>query len=354
MTFSRTEPETVYLITGYNALGAWRSADGGETWQRIYRGLHLTSLVLDTEFPDHILIGDNLGQIIRSTNHGLSWDIVAGAPLDLGEFEEGYAPTIQGMVADPLDTTRFYAASSEGRFLVSSDRGSNWEAIDADYPDATSLAIDRGGSNTLYVGTTLGVWRSINEGQAWEPTGTLPGITMSVATQPGSAGVVMAGTTEGLFYSNNSGDTWLQRNDGLTYDDITVLEWSEADPDTVLAGTYKGIFIQSRRRRLLAEPEQRCDQHRHGRARCVSHEPRPFCERNRRLVVQPQAWRAHPFPGTKTRHARHLHDDQWRRKLGVSEHQLSGSRRLRVGRGSRRTHHRIRRHHVLTRIVSLR
>jgi photosystem II stability/assembly factor-like uncharacterized protein len=243
MTFSRTEPDTVYLITGYNALGAWRSTDGGQTWQRFYQGLHLTSLVLDTEFPEHVLIGDNLGQIIRSTNHGLSWDIVAGAPLDLGEFEEGYAPTIQGMVADPLDATRFYAASSEGRFLVSSDRGSNWEAINTDYPDATSLAIDRGGSNTLYVGTTEGVWRSMDEGQTWEPTSALPGITMSVATQPGSAGVVMAGTTEGLFHSSDSGGSWLQRSDGLSYDDITVLEWSDADPDTVLAGTYKGIFI---------------------------------------------------------------------------------------------------------------
>jgi photosystem II stability/assembly factor-like uncharacterized protein len=184
-----------------------------------------------------------MGQIIRSTNHGLSWDIVVGTSFEQGEFEGEQIPSIQGMVADPLDATRFYAASSQGRLLVSSDRGSSWETIETDYPNATSLAIDRGGSNTLYVGTTQGVWRSTDEGQTWESTDPLPGITMSVATRPGSAGVVMAGTSKGLFYSNDSGDSWAERSAGLTYNDITVLEWSEADPDTVLAGTYQGIFI---------------------------------------------------------------------------------------------------------------
>ena len=243
MQFSPSEPDTVYLITGYNALGAWRSKDGGETWTRFYQGLHLLSIGMDPVFADHLLIGDNIGQIMRSTNSGLSWDIVASAPQDVGEFEEGYAANIWGFVFDPADPTQVYAASSDKRFLVSSDRGSTWDSVDAAYPDATSLAIDQGGAGTLYVGTTSGVWRSDNEGMLWSPTADLPGITMSVVTHPTDSGILIAGTTLGLFRSENFGDSWTEQTDGLSYNDITIVEWSRADPNTILAGTYEGVFV---------------------------------------------------------------------------------------------------------------
>jgi len=243
MQFSSTEPDTVYLITGYNALGAWRSTDGGDTWTRFYQGLHLLSIGLDPEFTDHILIGDNLGQIMRSTNRGLSWDVVAAAPLSVGQFNEGDAANIWGFAFDPADPTTVYAASSDRRFLVSTDRGSNWESFDVKYPNATSLAVDQGGSGMLYVGTTYGVWRSDDQGEHWGPTKITPGITMSVACHPEQTGVLLAGTTHGLYASDDFGDSWVERTEGLTDTDITIIEWSKADPNTVLVGTYSGIFV---------------------------------------------------------------------------------------------------------------
>ena len=243
MQFSPTEADTVYLITGYNALGAWRSTDGGDTWTRFYQGLHLLSVGLDPEFADHILIGDNLGQIMRSTNRGLSWDIVSAAPLSVGQFIEGKAANIWGIAFDPTDPTIVYAASSDRRFLVSHDRGSNWQSFEAKYQNATSLAVDQGGSGMMYVGTTYGVWRSDDGGEHWGPTTTIPGITMSVATHPEQSGVLLAGSTYGLYASEDFGDTWDERTEGLTDKDITVVEWSKADPKTVLVGTGSGVFV---------------------------------------------------------------------------------------------------------------
>lgn len=117
------------------------------------------------------LAGTDDGKVWRSQNAGSTWeDISAGLP---GRY-------VTTVAADPADPNVIYAAHSgfgqdlhDPRVFRSADRGTTWQEISGNLPDApvNDLIVDPILPGTLYAGTDLGVFVTRNLGDTWTALG---------------------------------------------------------------------------------------------------------------------------------------------------------------------------------------
>ena len=220
------DPNEVY--SNYVYLSLDRSTDGGNTLQSIIKGitepnsssnfLFIVPVAMDPNEPRRIYLGGRA--LWRSSDRGDNWDqgsalstslqgrisAIAVSPLDsntvLYATEGGYVfrsqnalstdgnaiwdvsrPRTSGYVAriafDPVDVNtayvvyRTYKGTGQNYVYKTSDGGANWTPIDGSgsgaLPDAPvhSIVVDPLNNQTLYAGTEMGVFTSVDGGNSW-------------------------------------------------------------------------------------------------------------------------------------------------------------------------------------------
>jgi photosystem II stability/assembly factor-like uncharacterized protein len=81
-----------------------------------------------------------------------------------------------------------------------------------------SLAMTPTQPSTLYAGTIGGVFKSLNGGSRWIPTGPeLPFTVTTIAFDPFKPSHVYAGSGGRLFKSTNAGRKWEEMSHQITY-----------------------------------------------------------------------------------------------------------------------------------------
>ncbi|WP_148686794.1 sialidase family protein [Candidatus Nitrosocosmicus hydrocola] len=109
----------------------------------------------------HPQTGGNLGFRI-SNDYGVTWqkvsDVTSPTPIDFHTMTVGNNPEI------------IYAASGMGdNIFISTDGGKNWTITSPpDGQQVITLAANKSNSNTLYAGTTNGLFSSIDQGKNWQ------------------------------------------------------------------------------------------------------------------------------------------------------------------------------------------
>jgi photosystem II stability/assembly factor-like uncharacterized protein len=160
----------------------YRSTNGGSLWAPISPDLTgappasvvygtISTVAISQADATLYLAGTDNGRVWRSQNAGAVWEeITAGLP---GLY-------VTRVVADPSDPNVVYVTHSgfgqdqhEPRVYRSADRGSTWESITGNLPDApvNDLVVDPLRPGTLYAGTDLGVFETRNLGGTWVPLG---------------------------------------------------------------------------------------------------------------------------------------------------------------------------------------
>ena len=160
----------------------YRSTNGGSTWIPISGDLttnpvppvvYKTITTVAISKPDSALYlaGTDDGRVWRSQNAGAAWEeITTGLP----------ALYVTRVVADPLDPQVVYVAHSgfgmdqhTARVHRSIDRGTTWQEISGNLPDApvNDLVVDPVRPGTLYAATDVGVFETRNLGGTWVPLG---------------------------------------------------------------------------------------------------------------------------------------------------------------------------------------
>jgi photosystem II stability/assembly factor-like uncharacterized protein len=186
------DPKRMYVAI--SAAGAFRTTDGGETWQPINKGL-----VSDFELPDAtaevghcvhniamhpsrpgVLFMQKHWDVMRSDNGGDSWREVSGnLPSDFG-FPIGvhaHEPETIYVVPIKSDSEHF---PPEGKLRVYRSRsgGNEWEALTNGLPQSdcyvnvlrNAFTVDKLDSCGIYFGTTGGqVYASSDSGDHWAP-----------------------------------------------------------------------------------------------------------------------------------------------------------------------------------------
>ena len=233
VTIDPVTPSTIYVDVytgGANGLVILKSADGGQSWNKLFApddGLTLSGLVVDPVTPS-TLYAAGRGSILKSADGGQTWTThLAASPT----------AAVLSLAIDPASPSTLYAVYASDRgwgILKSKDSGGNWSALDTGLPpyaDAAFpylanplLAVSPAAPATVYAGYFNfqrpggRLAKSTDGGASWNAVDA--GLTYidvrAVATDPAVpsnlyAGMGAAADSIPLFKSADGGATWTSR-----------------------------------------------------------------------------------------------------------------------------------------------
>jgi photosystem II stability/assembly factor-like uncharacterized protein len=159
------------LVFAGTTEGFWRSAKGGDnnSWMvTTSRQLEINSIAVHPSNPNTVYIGTNNYGVMVSTDGGKNF-----VPSNEG-FSGRFVNTI---MPDRENANRIYATTINtttggGFFFVSTDGGVTWQPSIRNMPPRLigySILQDERDGNLIYLGTNLGMYRSIDRGASWAP-----------------------------------------------------------------------------------------------------------------------------------------------------------------------------------------
>ena len=263
-TLSITGPTSVRKSSTatYTATGTW--SDGTITavtpiWYvdpTTYAGINsstgvLTTLAIPSDQTITVAASFTAGGVTKiAYKNATIVDVPLSTALWTSIGPEGGAAYTLALAVDPTNSQTIYVGTLSGVFK-STNGGASWGAINSGLTGTSvySLVIDPTSSQTVYAGTGGGgVFKTTNGGASWNAVTS--GLTssmgvFSLAIDPTNSETVYAGTYgSGVFKTTNGGASWSSANSGLT---ITNTAYSLAiDPtngQTIYAGTNgSGVF----------------------------------------------------------------------------------------------------------------
>jgi len=150
-------------------------------------------------------------------------------------------------VIDPVDARVLYAAGGHNAFFKSTDGGVTWVNQNNGLPriDSVVVALDPSARQILYLGTSSGVYKSIDQGASWFVSGTelATKYVQSMIIDSTNPSHLLVGTAEdGIYRSADSGKTWQHAAlHGVSVADLLELNGTVA---RFVAGTRGlGVFV---------------------------------------------------------------------------------------------------------------
>ncbi|HVG72662.1 MAG TPA: hypothetical protein VM819_17235, partial [Vicinamibacterales bacterium] len=183
------DPNRIYVAI--SAAGAFRSDDGGETWNVATKGLRsgflpnpeaevghcVHKLAMHPSKPDTLFMQKHW-DVMRSDDGGDMWREVSGdLPSDFGFPIEVHAHEPETVYVVPIKSdSEHYPPDGKLRVYRSRSGGNEWEALSKGLPQENcyvnilrdAMSVDALDSCGIYFGTTGGqVYGSANAGDSW-------------------------------------------------------------------------------------------------------------------------------------------------------------------------------------------
>jgi photosystem II stability/assembly factor-like uncharacterized protein len=201
----------------------FRSIDGGDNYSFAGSGINtgdrncfLPPYVIDPSNPLQMYYATH--RIWRSVDGGSSWNALS-ADLTLG------AGAIRTLAIAPSSTNVLYAATNDGRVLVSTNSGSSFQLRLSGIPGwprtTREITVDPADAMTAWLAVSAfgaaQIRRTIDGGLSWtDLDANLPDVPVNVvAARRGSPDRIFAGTDDGLWYSPDGGGSWIRYGTGL-------------------------------------------------------------------------------------------------------------------------------------------
>ena len=171
--------------------------------------------------PDIFYVGTPAGGLWRTTNGGGFWQPLTDHIPSTG---------ISGIVVSWQDPDDLYILTGDG---------------DSDYFGGLVDDYD-------YERRSIGVLRSVDEGQTWfqaAPLDTVPFIALDMAQDPTDANKLIVATDLGIYYTDNRGGSWSRTRDGVFYDveykPGTQIAYASGQTEVVYSWTGGGTWAAS-------------------------------------------------------------------------------------------------------------
>lgn len=201
-------PDRIFIAI--SSAGAFRSEDGGKTWQAINKGLlsqyipdpdaevgHCVHRIAMHPSRPQTLFMQKHWDVMRSDDGGNLWREVSGnLPTDFGFAIDVHAHEPETIYVVPIKSdSEHYPPDGKLRVYRSRTGGNEWEALTAGLPQEhcyvnvlrDAMAVDSLDSCGVYFGTTGGqVYASADSGDSWTAIARdLPGVlSVEVQTLP--------------------------------------------------------------------------------------------------------------------------------------------------------------------------
>jgi len=240
-----TKSNIIYLATDE---AVYKSSDTGETWTRFEGELTRTrviSLAIDPTLSATVFAGTMGDGTYKSPDGGRTWH-----QFNAGIQKGTISAIVNQIVFNPRGTEMVYAGTTVGVFR-SLDGGRNWVERMVGMNEVNfvvSLAIDPQRPNVLYAGTTGGVYRTINGTESWEKKSEgmvaadakMASMALGVngiAVDPTNSDVVYAGTTKGLYKSMDQGEHWAKIEGSIQNAYVSAIQMDPSHPSTLYLAT---------------------------------------------------------------------------------------------------------------------
>jgi photosystem II stability/assembly factor-like uncharacterized protein len=212
---------------------------------------------MDPENPSTVFAGFGFpngschGELFKTMDGGLSWgSVTRSRSLDGAQ--------LCAVAFDPRDSQTMYIGTDRGIFK-SIDGGETWQPLSAIRFDrgiaaVLSVAVDPLRPSTLYAATMpdYGIhkstdggatWARVNNGLSWywEGNSYVPFVHV-LAINTENPDIIYAGTDQGVFKTVNGGGSWMPITSGMPARYVTSLAIDRGNPNHVYAGTFAGLF----------------------------------------------------------------------------------------------------------------
>jgi photosystem II stability/assembly factor-like uncharacterized protein len=227
------------LITCDSTHGIYRSQDGGETWEHVFTFIgDVTTIAVAPSAPHIIYSGTFLqdalsgqGTIFKSTDGGDTWQRI--------DSSFGAPPFILSIAIDSHDAQVVYLGVVQNGIFKTTNGGQTWAPIGTGLGNinVSDIKVDPRNQQVMYLGgsdrgplaASLGVFRSLdNAGLSWAAMNDGIGnrSVYSLAIDNGSPQSIYAGTSNGVWkYTVASGhtDDSISINDGALFTNQTAV-----------------------------------------------------------------------------------------------------------------------------------
>ncbi|HEY4423756.1 MAG TPA: YCF48-related protein [Pyrinomonadaceae bacterium] len=178
-----------------------------------------------------------------------------GDPSDPALYSNDWRTTgpqggdVRALVVDPQNPDRFYFGTLDGQIYTSTDGGKHWQLLyNFGKPRlfVDNIIVDPRNSRVLYVGAHRhnipgGFFKSTDGGATWRESSELKNEAIhSLAQSDSDPDTLIAGTFSGVFRSDDAGQSWkqlpTQSQPGLIH--VESLAIDPRTSDTIYAGTF--------------------------------------------------------------------------------------------------------------------
>ncbi len=244
IAISPRDPNVVYAVGN----GIYRSDDGGKAWKQLRADIDARDIVLGGEGKIIVVAsGTNCARggpapVYRSTDEGASW-----APIQ--------TEALGGLVVDPMNPSRFYAATCGG-FVRSDDGGVSWNRLPNPVPGYDGSAIAVSPDSRVIVGAlvseggTVRLIRSSDAGASFSPLAS-PELWGSASVAVGQGGRIDVVTSKHAITTRDGGKTWtiidagldrLVKNGDYPYFDVGVMRANPVTSSILYLATSAGLY----------------------------------------------------------------------------------------------------------------
>lgn len=137
---------------------------------------------------------------------------------------------------------------TSSNFFKTPDAAGNWNNQNSGLVGAVRvIAVAPNNPNTIYVGSSEGVYRSIDGGTTWTktPSTGMPNFSFptAMAVSPTNSSLVFAGSSSGFFKSTDGGNTWTQISvSPQFFSGANSIVFDPSTPATIYVGLNNGVF----------------------------------------------------------------------------------------------------------------
>ena len=210
----------------------WKGGDGG------------TSMIDDTN--ENIIYGSLYNGNFKRTDNGA----ITGTTVDLGDTKPG---TLPPLVKHPTDPATIFMGEDNGEVWKSTNRGLSWTTIanlgGTFVVDELGVAPSNG--DYIYVSIKNKIWRTTNEGSTWsELTGTLPNLVIKGIAidydNPDKVVICYTSYTSGIkvYQTSNGGTNWINISGTLPNLPMTDVVYDNNINNTLYVSTQMGVYFR--------------------------------------------------------------------------------------------------------------
>lgn len=218
----------------------YKSTDCSRSWEEIYSDndpdVKIESLAVDHYNSAIIYAGLSRGDLLKSSNRGLSWDAV-----------KRFSESVLKIVLDPRDSRKIFALIKNNGLARSLDSGGDWVEVkdklkELDATGGRDFIISTAQDGLIFLATKSGLLKSADGGENWEAielvTPSDESSINAVAVGPKNTAEIYYSTDTTFYRSFDAGRTWNVKKLPTTRAGWLLLI-DPVNPDIIYLGTRK-------------------------------------------------------------------------------------------------------------------